>query len=245
MRQNLFLFALLFGVVLAAVGSVLAEPFGANSVTQEATSSSNGSNYPPSSHGAYAGNVTEITVDGASVTQTWQGYYGNVTGSITLENAQGDVFYNWTGTVDPSSGEVYASTNDSLTWTEIGCYNLTEPTGYNLTLVEAQYNIASTDGDGLDETFTLNNHAAFTTGTTSFSGGDCNNTQLFDSGGSGSFDEVLLYENSTSSLVFASLIQDNGDGFDAATHDFQMLVLEDGHSGDTATTTYYFWVELD
>jgi hypothetical protein len=35
-------------------------------------------------------------------------------------------------------------------------------------------------------------------------------------------------------------------GFDGYEHDFQMLVLEDGHAGasELTPTLYYFWVEL-
>jgi len=44
--------------------------------------------------------------------------------------------------------------------------------------------------------------------------------------------------------VFASLLSDDALGFDSLPHDFEMLVLEDGHGADTATTSYFFFVEL-
>ena len=47
-------------------------------------------------------------------------------------------------------------------------------------------------------------------------------------------------------IIFASLLYE-GDpvGFDGDKHDFEMLVLENGHGTNTAVTVYYFWVELE
>jgi hypothetical protein len=61
----------------------------------------------------------------------------------------------------------------------------------------------------------------------------------------GHFEEVLLYEPSSTSVVFTSLIEDNLLGFDQRTHDFEMMVLENGHKTDVSPTPYYFFVELE
>jgi hypothetical protein len=54
-----------------------------------------------------------------------------------------------------------------------------------------------------------------------------------------------LYEPISTSVIFVSILDEEGPlGFDAASHDFEMLVLEDGHGTDTLTTSYYFYVEL-
>ena len=42
-----------------------------------------------------------------------------------------------------------------------------------------------------------------------------------------------------------TILDEDEPGFDDNPHDFQMIVLEDGHGTDTATDTYYFWVELE
>ena len=44
--------------------------------------------------------------------------------------------------------------------------------------------------------------------------------------------------------VYASILKDDTAGFDSALHDFEMIVLEDGHSADESVTTYYFYEEL-
>ena len=53
-----------------------------------------------------------------------------------------------------------------------------------------------------------------------------------------------MYEPTTYSVVFASLLNENVLGFDNNPHDFEMLVLENGHGTDTSPTTYYFYAAI-
>jgi hypothetical protein len=211
---------------------------------------------------AYAGNVTELTISGNSITQSWQGYFGNVSGVIQLADSGDNVLYNWT-LLSPS-GEVYASTNQTVTWGNIQCFNFTANGsragtggetaggvslgGMNLTQLEEDFGIGSADVDGVNETFSdANSHAAFYTASNEFTSGECLSTDIYQSGGptDGQFEEVLLYEPETASVVFAALLEQDVSGFDSATHDFELLVLEDGHGIDVSSTTYYFFVELE
>ena len=53
-------------------------------------------------------------------------------------------------------------------------------------------------------------------------------------------------QSAATQVIFASIIEEASVlGFDDRDHDFEMLVLEDGHGTDLATTTYYFYVELE
>ena len=68
-----------------------------------------------------------------------------------------------------------------------------------------------------------------------------------DAAGARNFNETLLYSISEADLIYTALITRGGaDGFKSNNdnYDFQMLVAEDGHQGDTSTTNYYFYVEL-
>jgi len=214
---------------------------------------------------AQAGNVTELNIFGYSTTQTWQGYFGNVSGTIQLADANDNVLYNWS--LANPQGEVYASSNETISWTNIQCFNFTSAGGYsdesgnggttnldgtNLTTLETQYDINASDVDGVDETFTLNGagtHDLFYTANQQFSEGECQSTRVFGNSGAGvndEFEEVLLYEPTTQSVVFASLLESgNVIGFDNIDYDFEMLVLENGHLSDTSSTMYYFFVELE
>jgi hypothetical protein len=207
--------------------------------------------------------VTELNIFGYSSTQSWQGYFGNVTGVIQLANGADKVMYNWSAA--SPRGEIYASTNGSgIIWQNIQCLNFTAKGSYagdtagggtsqngtNLTQLETMFGITSDAVDGVDETFNLlgTGHREFYASNINFSEGKCQSTRIFADNGAGAdneFEEVLLYEPASKSVIFTTLLNENILGFDQRYHDFEMLVLENGHGSDTSTTTYYFYVELE
>jgi len=226
----------------ALISPVLAiQPFGAN-ITY--TNSSRATPDDPTSIPAQAGNVTEINIFGFSTTQSWQGYFGNVSGTIQLADSSDNIMYNWS--LASPQGEVYATTSASVEWSSIACFNLSE----NHIALESAFNISSDDVDGVNETFSNSwPHDLFYTNNVQFNEGQCAATSLFDSTGvsvDDHFEEVLLTDQSSSTqVIFTSILDENVLGFDGRPHDFEMLVLEDGHGTDTATTPYYFYVELE
>jgi hypothetical protein len=254
---SLFFF-LIFVLMINSVFAI--QPNGANVTKGESSTA------PVSSAGsapAQAGNVSELNVFGYSTTQTWQGYFGNVTGTIQLANSGNKVLYNWSQA--SPSGEVYASTNQTIYWTNIQCFNFSATGAYNnengnggttslygtnLSQLESQFNINDSDVDGVNETFSFygaGTHNTFFTASKQFTEGQCRSTRVYDNTGTGindKFEEVLLYEPQSTSIIFTSLLNKDAMGFDDRTHDFEMLVLEDGHGSDTSTTPYYFYVEL-
>jgi len=248
--NRLFLLTIVLGIFLFAFVSAV-EPFGANVVNLTSTRAN------PDSAGnasAIAGNVTELAISGYSVTQSWQGYFGNVTGTIMLADNSDNVMYNWS--LASPEGEIYASTNDSILWANIKC--LEDERGTYFEGLEAEFGIASDDVDGVNETFSIGGthengfgltHDLFYTNNIQFSAGTCASTHIFaanQNATDSTFQEVLMYETSTASIIFASILDEESPlGFDGRAHDFEMLVLEDGHLTNTATTTYFFWVELE
>jgi len=257
MIKKTFIILLLMGVFcLFALNSIIALPTGVTNVSQINTSSPGSGT--PDSHDAIAGNVTELGISGLTSTQSWQGYSGNITGVIQLADSASHVMYNWSQ-LNPN-GEIYASKNATIAWSYIQCFNYTANgtycdedinmaggtsiCGMNLTQLEAAYNISTGDSDSVNNTFALNNHAAFYTNNLEFTSGECKNMKVFNSTGVGDFDEALMYEPTGRSVVFTSILKSNANGFDGKTHDFEMLVLEDGHYADVATTKYYFYMEI-
>ena len=206
---------------------------------------------------ALAGNVTRLTINSDQVTKNWQGYYGEVTGRIVLDDADNQSLYAWT-LVDPR-GEVYATRNATvINWTNtnIVCANLTN----SITREEGEMNTNSEVSppffqarDGVNETFNLTTHPAFYVSANNFSANECTfSTSLFvsDSDPNGgavprSFNETLLYSLSDGALIFTSILEPNALGFNDTPYDFEMLVTEDGHLDDVATTAYFFYVELE
>jgi hypothetical protein len=241
------------------------QPSGANVTRGESTTA------PPDvagSDNAIAGNITSIDLWAHTTTQSWQGYYGNVTGTVQLADSNKNVMYNWTQA--SPRGEVYASTNQTVYWVNIQCFNFsatgtyageagnggtTSLYGTNLTQLHTRFGISnnwsSADVDSVNETFYMKGpgtHNLFYTANQQFSEGQCQNTRIYDSTGNGNtqgrFEEVLQYEPVSASVVFTSILNRDLLGFDGRTHDFEMLVLEDGHRTDVSTTPYYFFVEL-
>ena len=212
---------------------------------------------------AFAGNTTYLSITAYSSTQAWQGYFGNVSGTIQLADASDNIIYNWT--LAEPQGEVYSSTNSSITWANIQCFNFTANTtgstgsagatnlvGTNLSVLESRFNILTDDVDGVNETFSFtpegDAHDLFYTANLQFSAGECLSTKVYSPSGpvANQFEEILMYEPATSSVVFASLLEEGTlSGFNNQDNDFEMIVPEDGHGTDTSITTYYFFVELE
>jgi len=236
-KLSLILFISL--VILALPSLVLAiSPSGASLTS---ISNETGSLDPAGSHSAIAGNLTEVDVASTVTTQTWQGYFGNVTGTVQLADGSDNVMYNWS--LASPEGEIYASVNNSVNWVGTQCYNNTTFTS-NL---ELEYNIANNDVDGIDETFSLQDHDAFYVNNVLINTNTCMSTRIYGDTGAGvnaEFEEVLL-KGGSNETIFASILEENMLGFDSASHDFQMIVLEDGHNADTSTRPYYFFVELE
>ena len=245
--KNSRLFVVTF-VVLALAISILnfvsaVQPFGVETLTEGASTRAPVAS--PENHSAIAGNVTELTIAGTSITQAWQGYFWNVTGTIQLADSSDNVMYDW-ALADPE-GEVYASTSGTIDWASIACFDLDT----NHEALETLFGIENDAVDGINETFfNTNDHDLFYTNNVQFSIGDCATAFIYDDTNGpvdNHFEEVLMTDQSAATqVIFASIIEEASVlGFDDRDHDFEMLVLEDGHGTDLATTTYYFYVELE
>jgi len=228
------------------LGSVLAvEPFGA-ALTPDAAYPQREPADDAGSIDAYAGNVTQVDVSGFTNTQAWQGYFGEVTGTITLADATDHAIYNWT--LASPRGEVFATELVTVDWYGVDCYDVA---GNGPTL-ETHFNIDTTDMDGVVDTFaTTSTSELYVNGRDLLGGplGPCNNVLLYDENGEGLFDEVLLTDgtvaSNTETPIFASILKEDGSGFDGTSHDFEMIVLEDGHGTDDLVTSYDFYVEIE
>ncbi len=197
--------------------------------------SSRGVNPSANSIGAQAGNVTEIDINQTTITDIWQGYYGNITGKISLEDASGKKFYDW-ALVAPQ-GEVYAVRSTVPDWTLINCTNQT-----GIYAEEASLNITSADSDSINKTFNSTTHPGFFVGVRNITSDVCRSTYAYNASGaqSGYFTQVLLTYNFTS-VIYTTIIANDENGFDSKTHDFELMVPVEKISG---FSDYYFYVEL-
>ncbi|MBI4438374.1 hypothetical protein HY640_00410 [Candidatus Woesearchaeota archaeon] len=230
---------------LALITNTAAAPQGINNITIVSTETYN-DNLSPKTVPASAGNVSMVTLTDTKVTSRWQGYYGNLTGTVTLSDASNNTLYSWE--LQPS-GEVYASNHSTVDWSSIKCVNFTSNLSdgwtFNITTLERFYNAGRNDVDGIDETFntTYTNATGFTAGSVLINDQQkCPLTYTFVNNAyqTTEFEEILLTDNS--SVVFTTLLENGLLGFDGRKWDFQMLVAENGD--DPAPTNYYFFVEV-
>jgi hypothetical protein len=183
-----------------------------------------------------------MNLNGNTITNTWQGYFGNVTGKIVLGNSNNNTFYDWNAA--SPHGEIFATrTSSTPTWTSIRCANVTNILAEDTYLGANQ----TADVDSVNNTF-LNSSSfnQFYVGSVNINTSqNCFATRMYNASGvksTANFAEVLLSD--TSNMIYTSIIDQATIGFDNRTHQFEMLVGENGHGGDTATTAYYFYVEL-
>ncbi len=169
------------------------------------------------------GNITEVNLSGATQTTHWQGFWGQVIGAITLDDASDNTLYNWS--IGTMSGNIYISNKSSgISWSS--CTN-----------VSASWcnNIVGTGDDSCTNTFD-DSTKTFTIAGNSIPG--VNITQTFNAAGTGAWDEGIL--NCSNEMLFAATIYNNANTFKNGNADFQAIVPVNG----TATKTYYFWIEL-
>lgn len=244
-KQNLITLAIIGLLVAMTAYTAMAVPVIPNSLnslnsTRRTIDSTNKTDE------AIAGNVTELLIDNTQVTQGWQGYYGNVTGTIVLDDAASNSLYTWAAA---GEGEVYASRNFSIDWSsgQIVCLDVG-----NISIENTEL-FPGTSGDDVDNftsTFSETTHPAIIVGANSFTADECSYsiaTYVDDAvDADRTFNETLLFSKSHNGIIYTAILNDDSDGFknNDVSYDFQMIVGEDGHSGDTSTTTYYFYVEL-
>lgn len=210
-------------------------PTGPNNITQIATG-----RYGITTTGwnvsAQAGNVTELTINATSITQTWQGYYGNVIGMIILGDGKNNTLMDWTAN-GGLQGQIYASRSQSITWTNVNCSNQTQ------IATEDSILLSTGKPDSVNNTFNILTHPQFYIGNKLIGQNNCNAVNLRNSTAKSSdWQEVLL--NDDTNMIYTALLSNKKQGFNGSNYDFQMIVGENGHNGDNAATPYYFWVEL-
>ncbi len=247
-RQKRAIAFLTITVLLALIAFSANQPEGPKNLT--IVNASTRAVQPSQTVAASAGNVSQINIYAYTTTKTWQGYYGNVTGKILLGDASGKVIYDW-NTANPA-GQIYASTSQaSFADGNIFCYNFTKFEGsyLNLSAYEASLGLSNSSADGVNETFNVSmNYDAFYISTT-YINASCPVSYLYNASNQSNrntYQELLLYDNTSNAVVFASIIRPGGIiGFDGNICDFQMIVAENGHLADEQTTTYYFYVALE
>ena len=216
--------------------NVLAAPQGATITFNE---TENASIKSPDSHTAKGGSFTTLVLNVTSQTSKWKAYVGNVTGKMTLDNANNYTIYDWALTT--TQGEVYVSRNNSVNFSSVICAN-----DGNISTEENFLNINSSSDDSISNTFDQQIHKSFVVGGTgTIQNSTCYAIATYVNDTSqpadedADFQEILLSDGII--LVFTTILEDSQQGFDLGDYDFQLIVPD--NPGATSTT-YYFYAEL-
>ncbi|MBN1503272.1 hypothetical protein JW930_07070 [Candidatus Woesearchaeota archaeon] len=186
------------------------------------------------------GTFTTLVLYAETQNPRWKAYAGNVTGLLTLDDANNYTIYRWTD-VD-ITGEVYTSRSSDIDWMDINCSSYS-----NITYEEGQLNHTTTSADSINSTFMYKIHKSFYVGEVFIKNSTCrstvtwvNNTEQTIAENS-LFQEILLSDGNN--LVYATPVENNVIGFNNKTYDFQMIVAENTDF-NMPNTVYYFYVEL-
>jgi len=258
-RPQIFFFAAIVAMLLMAIAAIgYGEPTAPLHFTRGSSSTFNWSQFSNVQTDAIAGNITQLTITGISQTRAWQGFWGNVSGWITLDDAQNYTFYNWSA-AEPR-GFVYASlvADGDPSWLSVRCFDMAN----NATNFDDFYNITRDAYDNVSETFQYEGGAYDTEWyIVNNSRWDCPKTYPFqnDAIQTKNFINSLFYDASktynisagTAGWIFGAKIENKNvsDKTDLPCYngqlcDFQLMVAEDGHGTDTAVTPYYIWVDI-
>jgi len=186
------------------------------------------------------GSFTTLVLNATTQTPRWKAYVGNVTGKLALADANNKSIFDWR--LSSVTGEVYATRNTTIDWYSVSCADQTL-----IANEDAGLNMSSANPDTINKTFVNRVHKRFYVGAVLIQNSTCQAIATYINGSAqaatenATFQEVLL-KDSSSRLVYSTLISQNTTGFDNSKYDFQMIVAE--NEFQETPSTYYMYVEL-
>jgi hypothetical protein len=183
--------------------------------------------------------ITTMVLNSIQQSSYWKAYVGNISGSLSLQNDLNYTIYSWDLTT--TTGQVYASRYNNVTWSGMTCASTATVGGE-----ETFHNMTNT-ADNITRTFNWTVHKQFLVGPSTIGQNSCNSTVTWINGTRQApttgipYQEVLI-QDANSYLIYLTGINDNQQGYDNQSYDFQMIVAESDRKA--TPTPYYFYVEL-
>ena len=246
-RQRTALLLLVVGFLLTiSVIQALGAPEGASSVvivSSERRTVPNASNVT-----AQAGNITRLSVTANRQTAAWQGFAGNISGSIVLDDSSGDRFFAWS--LFNISGEIYASRNGSINFNNIFPHN-------NCTIDETGMTGAA-NADRTNRTYNRSaNTVNFSVGNIQINSTTACSVKPYVNSTTpvgNLFENLILTPESANTTnqsdqqqanqsIYVGILQlTNVHGFDGQMYNFQLLVPV---NRTAVFNTYFFYAEVE
>ena len=140
------------------------------------------------------GSITTLALNATTQNPRWKAYVGNVTGSLTLDDANDNTIFDWTLT--NVIGEVYATrASGNINWSGTNCSNST-----HISFEEKALNHSNKD-DNITKTFNSQTHDGFFVGTRQILQNTCFSVHTYVNSTSQqtAFEEVVLYDGTNES----------------------------------------------
>jgi hypothetical protein len=221
--------------------------------------STNGTEFVNQTPGGF---IFTLDVESRQQNSRWKAYVGNVTGTLALDDASENTIFQWSLTT--VTGEIYATrASGSVNWSGINCtwiYEGSTSAVASTRSAEEAENAAlshTNKDDNITATFDKTNHSSIDIGGRIIGKDECFSVQtwqndaeqVFPDSDEANFTQVILYDGAfdttNGNIVYTTKIEDDITGYDSSeTYDFQMLLPENGASGFSGSTAYYFYVEL-
>ena len=239
-KKRFIFIIIILGIFLSLIMLLsAANPVGPNSVVS-VSNETKSSTTSAAFFNISGGYIAALNLSATIQNTRWKAFVGWVNGKFTLDDAGGATIYDWTLSV--TTGRVYSTRDGStIEWASIACADRAT----NLKTEEINMFHTNNSGDNITKTFQMGTHNPFWVAGHSFSANQCPtlNTYIGNVSQDTDFEEMALYDST--SIIYATILENDLAGYDGQTYDFQMLVPENGSQGFTGATPYYLYVELD
>lgn len=194
----------------------------------------------PANRSDPGGSITTMVLDAVQQDTQWKAYIGNISGSLKLDDSAGSTIFAWSLDAAATTGEVYASRANTITWASSAC-----STGATVTAEQTALSINGAGSDSINNTYNMTVHPGFSVAGIPIGANSCSfATSTYvnsakQSQATADFPSVLLHDGTN--LIYATIINQDTVGYNGGTYDFQMIVAD---IPTVASTTYYFYAEL-
>lgn len=186
------------------------------------------------------GSFTTLVLNATGQNYKWKAYVGNVTGALALQDQTNYSIYDWD--MSTISGNVFVSRNETIDWSNLSCAKRA-----SIESEDTYLNLDSTHLDSINRTFNSTTHKQFFAASNNIGVSTCPAISTYvngtaqTNGESNHFQEIVL-EDTYSSIIYTTIIENAVFGFDNGVYDFQMIVPEDETTPEA--TNYYFYLEI-
>ena len=203
-------------------------------------STDTGPTITPDNRSDDGGTITYLNLNSVQQNPGWKAYVGNVTGTLTLDDANQNTIYDWN--IATITGEVYVSRDNSVGWGAITCAQAA-----SIATEQTFLGGVAADSDSINSTYNYTVHDAMQVGVNSIAQSSCPTTYTHVSDafpaspGLGTDFTAILLEDAGNDIVYATFIENDVTSFAGGTSDYQ-IIIPDNSTG--VINTYYFYLEL-